>query len=205
MCRVVKAKRTFHDLFPWGYLFAYFRNFKAGYLTTEAEMVRRFLKKSSTILILGSGNGREAWPLRHQGHTIICMDMGLGYLLSGIKLCLSEHIKKVHFVQGDMFRLPFAALSFDAVFYTLYSFSSLRRFTVMEDIKRVLRPEGIVFQMAVTKHYYMTIGVKSELVLFADRELLRRDIERCGFELLDGATDPARREYLFALIRPRND
>ena len=115
-----EPKDIFLKLSPWGLLFAEHSNLKAGYFSQERYLVTKYLKEKLNILIIGSGNGREAFPVCHDGHRIVCMDTGLLYLMAGKQFFAKENVRNIYFVQADMAQFPFNEKSFDFIFFSLY-------------------------------------------------------------------------------------
>jgi SAM-dependent methyltransferase len=190
-------------LFPWGRLFALRENFEFGFFSEERRLVAKYLTKPSDILVIGSGNGREARPICRDGHRIVCMDMGLTYVQSGKNLFAAEGIPNVFFIAADTFVLPFLKSCFDFIFFSLYSYAEKRRFTVIKEIGNILRPKGVVLISAGTPCYRQK--TKKEFACFESVDELQRDVSSCGFELIEGAVDPLRPEYMFAVLRSNAD
>lgn len=189
-------------MFPWGRLFASRRNFEAGYFTKEQELVSHYLPKAaSTILVMASGNGREARPIAHMGHKIICMDNVLAYLESGQKLFAAERAEDVFFVQGNAESLPFADKKFDFIFFSIYSCLKDKRFFVIRDLLRILKPKGIIIQCTVTSCYRLLSRGDDEWAIFDDSDKLHREMSLCSCEIIEEGVDPQRPEYRFAALR----
>jgi ubiquinone/menaquinone biosynthesis C-methylase UbiE len=182
---------------PWGLFYATSRNFQVGFGMEEGRLVAKYLNRPSNILIVGSGNGREARPICRDGHRIFCIDFGLLYLQSGRRLFSAEGCTNVWFVAADMRHLPFAENSFDFVFFSLFCAAHEARFDMMMRMHRLLRPAGHLLMTATTSLYpskygFMTIDTVDELC---------REVSTCPFEVLEGAVDPKRPDYLYAILR----
>lgn len=190
--------------FPWGRLFAMRKNFEAGYLQLEGELVDAYLERPSDVLVIGSGNGREARPICGQGHRIVCQDLAFCYIQSGQKLFSELGAKNVRFIQNDVTEgLAFTDNSFDFVFFSLYSSCGRHRFEVMRDIHRVTRPGGLVLHNAATP-YYRTAQPRADIkgwVLFDTIDSLQREVTGCGFRLLQSGVDKKRREYRVSMLK----
>jgi ubiquinone/menaquinone biosynthesis C-methylase UbiE len=196
--------RIFHKTFPWGPPFARRANFEAGYLDAEDRLVTRYLAPHSDVLVLGSGNGREARPICRKGHRIVCVDIGFLYLVSGHRLFASEGVRDVAFVQADVERLPFVEPSFDFVFFSFYSGLKDRRFDVLRRLARFLRRDGALLLGVCTPRYedLYRHGYPSThgWAFISDAEQLREEVAPCGFELLESKVDPFRPEYRYSIL-----
>ena len=135
---------------PWGSLFAERCNFESGYIALERYFVDKYLKKPSSVLVFGSGNGREARPIAWNGHRIVCFDIGFLYVKSGAVFCAREGLQNIHFLQADMYALPFAGEAFDFVFFSIYGVAGEWRFDVLRRVREILRPGGMVMIVTVT-------------------------------------------------------
>ena len=93
-------------------------------------------------LDLGCGTGRLAVPLARRGHRMVGLDATRAMVA---QLGQREASARVSCIQGDAFRLPFGADSFDAV-YSLRLFHLFKPEIyprLISEIHRVLRPGGI--------------------------------------------------------------
>jgi len=199
------VQRLLNKSLPWGPLFAKRVNFESGFLSEEERLVARYLSPGSDVLVLGSGNGREARPICHQGHRIICVDLGPLYLVAGRRLFLSEGVDEIVFVQADVAALPFAKNSFDFVFFSFYSSQGEKRFDVMHGIYQVMRPGGHLLLTVCTPKYrqiYRKAHLPmSDWVFFSGAEQLDREVASCGFILLESNPDPLRPEYRLSMLK----
>jgi SAM-dependent methyltransferase len=192
--------------FTWGFLFAGRANFDFGYLEGERYLVDKYFNKRNCVLIIGSGNGREARPICRQAKTIVCIDTGWLYLMSGKQLFKSERIGNTHFVQADMFQLPFAKKSFDFVFFSMYSFAARRRFEVLRHIRDLLKPDGLVLLLCGTPLYekisrQRKVHLPHRVTCVRSAGELRREISLCGFRMLESQVDSKRPEYRYSLLQ----
>ncbi|MCS1351783.1 class I SAM-dependent methyltransferase [Mechercharimyces sp. CAU 1602] len=96
-----------------------------------------------TVLDLCCGTGRHSIELAHKGLHVTGMDLSTTLLRHG-RRC-NQH-ENVHYVQGDMRKVPFADHSFDAVMNLFTSFGYFiedhENSKVLTEIKRVLKPGG---------------------------------------------------------------
>ena len=185
---------------PWGPLFAERRNFEYGYFTVEGHFVEKYLKKPSSVLVFGSGNGREARPIARAGHRIVCFDIGLLYVKGGSVLCTREGLENIHFLQADMYALPFAKETFDFVFLSMYCVAGKRRFEVLSRVRETLHSGGMVMLTTLTPLYARL--PTPDTVLLAEEEMDEeiKKIEGCGFRFLESRVDPSRNEYRKAVL-----
>jgi len=197
-----RLEKTIEQIFPWGGLFATRENFEYGYLTQEGRYyVAKYLPPASDVLVLGSGNGREARPIRRKCNRIVCLDIGLGYLLSGRMLFTMEKVSNVSFVQADVANPPFAKKCFDFIFFSFYSVVRDKRFDIMREIRQILRPDGILLLSNCTSEYVTKWRTGYDWALIDDVEQLRQEVSSCGFELLESAVDPKRAEYRCSVLK----
>ena len=74
----LRVKEITDKVLPWGKLFAERDNFEFGYSKEEGRLVSEYLqKKPSDVLVIDSGNGREARP--------ICRDRVISVETHGVK------------------------------------------------------------------------------------------------------------------------
>jgi SAM-dependent methyltransferase len=178
---------------PWGPLFAERRNFEYGYFTSEHHFVAKYLKKPSSVLVFGSGNGREARPIAADGHWIVCFDIGFLYAKGGSMLCAREGLGNIHFLQADMYSLPFAIDTFDFIFFSIYPTAGKRRFEVLHQVREILRPGGMVMVMIPTPLYRRHIpNLPPDFVTLTEEEVAEEivRIEECRFRFRESSVDP---------------
>lgn len=195
-----KSRADYRNIFPWGMSFAVRANFEYGYFLEEGRLVAKYLQEPSDVLIIGSGNGREARPVCRCGHRIVCIDKEVLYLKSGQNLFAREVVQDVHFVSADMGQLPFKSESFDFVFFSLYSYSRIYGFDAIHDIRRVLRSNGRLLLTALTPSYKRTTFLAG-VVRVGSEEQLRQEMSACDFELIESAVDPKHPGYRVAMLR----
>lgn len=200
----VLAGETFRKTCPWGVRFAGRSNFQWGYFIEEGRLVEKYLKRPSDVLVIGSGNGREARPICRDGHRIVCIDIESMYLKSGQNLFAREGIQDIRFIKANMAKLPFEEESFNFIFFSLWTHAGKRRARVLEGIRRILRGDGLVLLTACTPLYKLKHPEIDEACCVADEERLRLEVSSCGFELLESAVDPARPEYRFSILKKQD-
>lgn len=179
-------------------LFGMRNNFGSGYFTKEGELVAKYLKNIENVLVFGSGNGREARPIINKAKRIICFDYGLGYLLSGKKLCVSEEITNVYFLLADATNLPFSSASFDFIFFSIYCTLNEKRFDVLCDIRRILRQDGFLLLTCLLPWY--PNAIQKGFVTFNNINEIEKEVTKYGFTFIEGGQDYNRKEYIFAIL-----
>ena len=189
---------------PWGPPFAERRNFEWGYFTLERHFVDKYLKKPSSVLVIGSANGREARPIAADGHRIVCVDIGFLYVKGGSILCTREGLGNIHFLQADMHALPFAIDTFDFIFFSIYPAAGTRRFEVLHKVRDTLRPGGTVILLIPTPFYrgfYSSLPIPDMLIL-TEEEMVEEivNIEECRFRFHESSVDPVRNDLRYAVF-----
>lgn len=200
-----RFNELFHKAFPWGMAYASREHFERGYTKKEEEFVERYFPEtSSNILVIASGNGREARPIADERHKIICVDCCFTYLQSAQALFGSEKTEGVFFVQANAESLPFSDGSFDFVFFSIYSVLKDKRFTVMRRLLRMLRSGGaILVGTSMPSHCARKPG-NGGCKVFRDEEEFRDDLQFCGCEVLEVGFDSNRPRYPKAVVRDRS-
>lgn len=105
------------------------------------EMRKRAL---SDVLDLGCGQGRNSIYLAREGFPVTAADYSLKELLM-LKEYARTHNIPVNIVQSDVSQLPFKENRFDIVLclHVLSYVTEQARPKAAEEVKRVLRPEGL--------------------------------------------------------------
>jgi len=195
-----KLRDIYHNNYPWGMSYAMRINFEYGYFLEEGRLVAKYLQEPGDVLIIGSGNGREARPICRCGHRIVCIDNKFLYLQAGQNLFAREGVQDVHFISADMGQLPFRSESFDFVFFSLYSYSRKYGFDAIHDVHRILRSSGRLLLTAFTPLYKKSPFMDGAIRVGSE-EQLRQEMSACNFELIESAVDPVRPEYRVAMLR----
>ncbi|MCD4775514.1 MAG: class I SAM-dependent methyltransferase [Candidatus Aegiribacteria sp.] len=191
------------SIFPWSPIFAKRSNFEAGYFASEEILVKKFLKTKSNILIIGSGNGREARPICQDQHDIYCMDIASIYLEIGQRLFRKIGITNVSFIQDDVCKgFSFKDNSFDFIFCSLYSNMGSFRFQLLRDLHRIIRQHGSILLSCCTP-IYPSLYQKDDLSKWKwikSEEELSAEVSNCSFNLVDSIVDPIRSEYRLSIL-----
>jgi ubiquinone/menaquinone biosynthesis C-methylase UbiE len=201
----IDRDKIYSNTIPWGCSFAKSSTFYAGHSPAEAYFVTKYFRSPDNVLLIGSGNGREARPICHRAKRVVCMDIGWLYLRSGQRLFKVEKVENVSYVQADMVRLPFVKQSFDFIFFYLYTIAGINRFEIMKNIGLILRPSGLVLLMCCTP-CYREIKKKEfpeGTAFISTMEELKSEISFCGFDLLETMVDWNQPEYRFSIIQAK--
>ncbi len=188
-------------MFPWTMMFGRRDNFEGGYFAAEGDLVEKYVQHPDNVLVIGSGNGREARPLVPRAQRIVCFDYGLGYLLAGKKLCAAEGIPNVYFLLADALHMPFPPASFDFIFCSIYSALKENRGRVLRDMHKILRKTGYVLITCYLP--WAPKAIKYEFSTCNDIMELEKEVSQCGFSLVEGCQDQKHKKYLFAIFTPK--
>ncbi len=194
------------EALPWGGVFASRSNYEWGYFESEKIMIEKYLPAKSSLLILGSGNGREAKPICCDGHRIVCMDYGYMYLEVGKRLFSKEKIDRtISFVAADVLHpLPFKGGAFDSVFFSIYSSCGEKRFDIMRDIRHILKPDGILFLNCANSLYPSIYPPEKDFSKYAfidSEEELHQEVSQCGFDIIESMIDPDYNEHRYSVLK----
>jgi ubiquinone/menaquinone biosynthesis C-methylase UbiE len=147
------------------------------------ELLHRYLPEPpATIGDVGGGPGTYALPLAATGHIVHLIDpIGL-HLEQALEASSSGNSPGLASTAiGDARELPWTSESMDAVllFGPLYHLtSSTERLTALEEAKRVLRPGGLLFAMAISRFSSIKDGLdKGFLADPKFRSIVDREIE----------------------------
>ncbi len=146
------AKNKYSEVHPADYEKARFYT-NAGKLidNTEKRTVLELLIKyqkyhyRQKILDIACGPGRLSFFLEKnmENADITGIDINKN-MLTGAKVNARKRKSRVKFVQADLYHLPFAPNQFDAVAGLRFSMHLPDIDTVLKEIQRVLKPEGIL-------------------------------------------------------------
>jgi SAM-dependent methyltransferase len=129
----------------------------AGLLTPalsalEAQAIGQLLALGSKdrLLDLACGQGRHAWPLAARVQLVLGVDRSRPYLRRAVSAAAPSP-RPPRFACADLFALPFADGTFDAVvswYASLFMYDEARNLAALTELARVLRPGG----RAVVQH-----------------------------------------------------
>ena len=196
------------DELSWGLLYAKDFNYRFGYFSKEGVLVKKYFKNPGRVLVLGSGNGREARPISGGKDKIFCVDYVRFYLEAGKKLFASDGISGVEFLQADIYKLPFKRSSFGFIFNSLYTNYASFRIQMLKSLRELICDGGYLLLTTQARHY-LDIGNKmgwdkkffSDWTNIEDPEQISEESTECGFERLETIQDDKRSEYIFSMLR----
>lgn len=166
------------------------------------EFIEDIEDTSGRLLDLGCGNGRHIETASNRGLEVIGLDASKNLLDIS-----KRKIPEAHFIRGDIKRIPFSDGSFDDVIY-IAAIHHLRdgRIGSLEEVKRVLKPEGRVLVSAWAREldrWDLEEGEKDILVpwhkedgtvidryyhLYTLKEL-EDDVEKSGLNVIEAFRD----------------
>ena len=115
------------------------KNLSFGIISWWQRELVKDLEKPGTVLDLACGTGEAAALINEKADFVV----GLDYSLPMVKIARKK-LPEISFIRGDALNLPFKENSFDTVLVSL----GLRHFDntdiALREIKRVLKPGGIV-------------------------------------------------------------
>ena len=151
MSRVRTIRRTYYNLFS--HLYDAFVNLHAR---RDAGDTRNFLvemacleeKPNPSILDICCGTGAviTAFAAQYTGSFTVGYDFSRGMLL---KVREKPGARKIILIEGDATALPFVDESFDVITcsHALYELKAAARQTALKEMKRVIRPSGVMLIM----------------------------------------------------------
>lgn len=137
----------------------------------------------STVLDIGYGNGYLIRKLyRKSGAHIYGIDISEDMRIAAAKRnrrAVEKH--KVHLFVGDCSQLKFKDSMFDAVtsVNTIYFWEDTSK--VLSEINRVLKPDGVFYNVAYTKEWLQKLSYTNKGFRFFDKEVFIRLGKDAGF------------------------
>ena len=109
-------------------------------------IVKELGRDGGTVLELGVGTGRIAFPVIAADCTVVGIDIAYEMLRAAQREGNADHLAHLRLVQGDISQLPFPDSYFDGVMvvHVLHLVPEIRQ--VITEVKRVLRPDGVIVQ-----------------------------------------------------------
>ena len=112
----------------------------------ETEVLDRYKVHSGSMLVLGSGWGRESIAIARRGVTVVGVDAN-EVAMHTVQQVAQKLGVPAHFHQADFLELPYAAASFDYALLSATMYSAIpgqsRRQTFLADLGRLLKPDGL--------------------------------------------------------------
>jgi ubiquinone/menaquinone biosynthesis C-methylase UbiE len=155
---------------------------------TNRALKRHLVRPPARVLDLGGGPGRYALTLAEQGYTVSLVDLSPDLLEIARRRAAETHVQIVEIVEGDARDLSrWPAGEFDAVlslgpFYHLQTPED--RGSAARELKRVLRPGGILFAAFMPRLTFVrrTLALEDERHRLLDRAWLARLLEEGIFD-----------------------
>lgn len=113
----------------------------------------RILAGKGFILDLACGDGRHTLQLSKMADNVIALDLSPNNLRMAQKKC--RRVMNASFIRGSMFELPFRENTFDGIWFS-QAFEYVppdRREGILASIKRISKPEGILYMSVETWMY----------------------------------------------------
>jgi len=200
----VHSKRRYYDLFS-----SFYDRFVCLHSGDRQETMRDFLsevvdvQRDQTVVDLCTGTGASALRLARAGTRVIGIDFSEGMLREAKRK--SVGCVGIQWVQADERALPISSCSVDRATcaYAMYELSGTVRRDVLQEVLRILKPEGKFVMMehlppkrALVKLLYLiriyvlgSRGVRS--FVGAEEEELRRVLVRVGTVMSEGGRTKA--------------
>lgn len=132
------------------------------------ELLKRFIsQKSSKILDIGGGTGVYSFWLSEQGHEVHLVDIVPLHIQQAKEFSQKQDRQLASITIGDACSLDFDNNSFDYVLLLgpLYHLvEKEKRLKALQEAKRVLKSEGIIFCVGITKFASMMDGFYENLI-----------------------------------------
>ncbi|MDA1079183.1 MAG: class I SAM-dependent methyltransferase [bacterium] len=149
------------------------------------QTVVSLMQAGSNILNLGSGKGfLEALVWKKFADEVVLT--GTDFTTKSLKK-LKKQYPSYHFLQADLFKLPFKKNAFDTVclIEVLEHISPQKTFTVLKELHRVVSPNGRVFLSVPINEgleEMMPSNPNAHVRVYSE-ELLRFEVETAGFRV----------------------
>jgi SAM-dependent methyltransferase len=118
---------------------------QAGLEAVEEELIELCFGRSSRLLDLGCGAGREAFGAARRGHAVVAVDIVHAMLRNGQRAAESEGLA-VQWLRAEAGALPFASRSFDGVLLVCqlleHFHGRANRVRILREAARVVKPGG---------------------------------------------------------------
>jgi ubiquinone/menaquinone biosynthesis C-methylase UbiE len=200
----VRSKRRYYDLFS-----SFYDRFVRLHSGDRQESMRDFLaevadaRDGQTVIDLCTGTGSSALRLARAGARVIGIDFSEGMLREAKRKSIGD--SGIQWVQADARALPISSCSVDRATcaYAMYELSGAVRSNVLQEVLRILKPEGKFVMMehlppthALVRLLYLiriyvlgSRGVRS--FVGAEEEELRRVLVRVGTVMSEGGKTKA--------------
>jgi ubiquinone/menaquinone biosynthesis C-methylase UbiE len=161
-------------------------------------IMTKFSLSEATVLDIGSGTGRSSFWLATYAREVIGVEPEAAMRAVAERAAAAQGVHNVRFVEGDGAAIPLPDESVNAIFSVTVGMQSF------EELRRVLRPQGVIVVLDVAPGWYggelhSVIGAETEL-----EDLSRHLVDELGFSYEDfenvqeyGTTENILRTYGF--------
>ena len=116
-----------------------------GSALTERLLAALALPPGALVLDVASGAGATALLLAERGHQVVGLELSSTNVAGATRRAHERGLSdRVHFIEGDLRALPFAAACFNAVFCECTLSMFAEKAAPLAEISRVLCPGGVV-------------------------------------------------------------
>lgn len=115
------------------------------------------IPKQSKILDVGCGSGRFSIGATQIGHNVTGIDITPAAISAAAKKAKRLNLGNIHFLVGDMTKIPFGDDEFDYVFCPRFSINAVATFKkrkkAIDEMIRVVKPKGVIYIESFNKIY----------------------------------------------------
>ena len=113
---------------------------------SQTPWYTKYLKKSDVVLDLGSGNGQSSIKASRFAKKVVGLEIDKELIKIAKKSAEIKKLKNVTFLESDLERkLNLKNNSFDKVIFLDVLEHLVKRDQILQEIKRILKPEGLMF------------------------------------------------------------